>query len=60
MLRYWSAHYPCTSPHHHPRVVISLKYVYQKTFTGRARWGATFGGYANADGHGHGTHVAYV
>ncbi|CAA7269772.1 unnamed protein product [Cyclocybe aegerita] len=27
-------------------------------FGGRARWGATFGGYANADGHGHGTHVA--
>ncbi|KAJ3488940.1 hypothetical protein NLI96_g2489 [Meripilus lineatus] len=24
----------------------------------RARWGATFGGYANADGNGHGTHVA--
>ncbi|KAG8781990.1 subtilisin-like serine protease [Ceratobasidium sp. 428] len=28
-------------------------------FGGRARWGATFGqGYKNADGHGHGTHVA--
>ncbi|KAG5653004.1 hypothetical protein H0H81_002757 [Sphagnurus paluster] len=27
-------------------------------FGGRARWGATFGGYANADGNGHGTHVA--
>ncbi|KAJ7103679.1 serine protease [Mycena crocata] len=27
-------------------------------FEGRARWGATFGGYADADGHGHGTHVA--
>ncbi|GLB43175.1 putative peptidase S8 family protein [Lyophyllum shimeji] len=24
----------------------------------RARWGATFGGYPNADGNGHGTHVA--
>ncbi|KAF9535407.1 serine proteinase 2 [Crepidotus variabilis] len=28
------------------------------TFGGRARWGATFGGYANADGNGHGTHCA--
>ncbi|TFK77117.1 peptidase 1 [Pluteus cervinus] len=27
-------------------------------FGGRARWGATFGGYANADGHGHGTHCS--
>ncbi|KAG8736838.1 subtilisin-like serine protease [Ceratobasidium sp. 414] len=27
-------------------------------FGGRARWGATFGGYKNADGHGHGTHIA--
>ncbi|KAH8826217.1 serine protease [Flagelloscypha sp. PMI_526] len=27
-------------------------------FGGRASWGATFGGYANADGNGHGTHVA--
>ncbi|KAG6848130.1 hypothetical protein H0H93_003112 [Arthromyces matolae] len=27
-------------------------------FGGRARWGATFGGYASADGHGHGTHCA--
>ncbi|QRW06453.1 Serine protease [Ceratobasidium sp. AG-Ba] len=27
-------------------------------FGGRARWGATFGGYQNRDGHGHGTHVA--
>ncbi|CAE6469115.1 unnamed protein product, partial [Rhizoctonia solani] len=25
---------------------------------GRARWGSTFGGYANWDGHGHGTHTA--
>ncbi|KAG8710807.1 subtilisin-like serine protease [Ceratobasidium sp. 394] len=24
----------------------------------RASWGATFGGYRNADGHGHGTHIA--
>jgi len=27
-------------------------------FEGRARWGATFGGYQDADGHGHGTHCA--
>ncbi|KAJ7250761.1 serine protease [Mycena rebaudengoi] len=27
-------------------------------FEGRARWGATFGGYADADGNGHGTHCA--
>ncbi|KAJ3480012.1 hypothetical protein NLI96_g8665 [Meripilus lineatus] len=27
-------------------------------FGGRARWGATFGGYKDADGNGHGTHVA--
>ncbi|QRV77511.1 Serine protease [Ceratobasidium sp. AG-Ba] len=27
-------------------------------FGGRARWGATFGGYQNRDGHGHGTHIA--
>ncbi|KAG5651131.1 hypothetical protein H0H81_009764 [Sphagnurus paluster] len=27
-------------------------------FGGRARWGATFGGYADADGNGHGTHCA--
>ncbi|KAK0229648.1 peptidase S8/S53 domain-containing protein [Armillaria nabsnona] len=32
--------------------------VYVSTFGGRASWGATFGGYANADGNGHGTHVA--
>ncbi|KAK0215376.1 serine protease [Armillaria fumosa] len=30
---------------------------YHSTFGGRASWGATFGGYANADGNGHGTHV---
>jgi len=29
------------------------------TFEGRARWGATFGGYSNNDDYGHGTHVAY-
>ncbi|KAF4577549.1 subtilisin-like serine protease [Pleurotus pulmonarius] len=27
-------------------------------FGGRARWGATFGSYQDADGHGHGTHCA--
>ncbi|KAF9459643.1 serine protease [Collybia nuda] len=27
-------------------------------FGGRARWGATFGGYADADGNGHGTYCA--
>ncbi|KAI0791170.1 serine protease [Abortiporus biennis] len=27
-------------------------------FGGRARWGATFGGYPDADGNGHGTHVS--
>ncbi|KAI0639444.1 serine protease [Trametes polyzona] len=27
-------------------------------FGGRARWGKTFGGYADADGNGHGTHVS--
>lgn len=27
-------------------------------FGGRARWGGTFGNYADADGNGHGTHVA--
>ncbi|KAG8781986.1 subtilisin-like serine protease [Ceratobasidium sp. 428] len=27
-------------------------------FGGRARWGATFGGYKNVDANGHGTHVA--
>jgi len=34
--------------------------IYQKTFGGRATWGKTFGGYADADGNGHGTHVASV
>ncbi|CAE6455208.1 Alkaline serine protease ver112 OS=Lecanicillium psalliotae PE=1 SV=1 [Rhizoctonia solani AG-1 IB] len=28
------------------------------SFGGRASWGATYGGYANRDGHGHGTHTA--
>ncbi|OSD03397.1 serine protease [Trametes coccinea BRFM310] len=33
-------------------------YTAHSEFGGRARWGATFGGYANADGNGHGTHVS--
>ncbi|KAG9120766.1 subtilisin-like serine protease, partial [Ceratobasidium sp. 392] len=33
-------------------------YTAHNTFGGRARWGATFGGYANQDGNGHGTHTA--
>ncbi|CAE6393642.1 unnamed protein product [Rhizoctonia solani] len=28
------------------------------SFGGRATWGATYGGYASRDGHGHGTHTA--
>ncbi|KDQ17084.1 hypothetical protein BOTBODRAFT_30466 [Botryobasidium botryosum FD-172 SS1] len=33
-------------------------YVGHTCFDGRAKWGATFGGYANKDGNGHGTHTA--
>ncbi|KAH7327598.1 peptidase S8/S53 domain-containing protein [Rhizoctonia solani] len=33
-------------------------YTAHSSFGGRARWGATFGGYANQDGNGHGTHTA--
>ncbi|KAF8597651.1 serine protease [Ceratobasidium sp. AG-I] len=33
-------------------------YLGHTCFGGRASWGATFGGYANADGNGHGTHLA--
>ncbi|KAG8709059.1 subtilisin-like serine protease [Ceratobasidium sp. 395] len=33
-------------------------YTAHNCFGGRARWGATYGGYANADGNGHGTHTA--
>ncbi|KDQ08935.1 hypothetical protein BOTBODRAFT_117866, partial [Botryobasidium botryosum FD-172 SS1] len=33
-------------------------YTAHNSFGGRARWGATFGGYANSDGNGHGTHTA--
>ncbi|PBK68468.1 peptidase 1 [Armillaria solidipes] len=39
-------------------VVDTGIYTAHSTFGGRAAWGATFGGYANADGNGHGTHVA--
>ncbi|KAJ8453947.1 hypothetical protein ONZ45_g19499 [Pleurotus djamor] len=39
-------------------VVDTGVYTAHSTFGGRARWGATFGGYANADGNGHGTHCA--
>ncbi|KAG8698953.1 subtilisin-like serine protease [Ceratobasidium sp. 394] len=33
-------------------------YMEHECFGGRARWGATFGGYPDRDGHGHGTHTA--
>ncbi|KAG8696030.1 subtilisin-like serine protease [Ceratobasidium sp. 394] len=33
-------------------------YTAHNSFGGRAIWGATFGGYADADGNGHGTHTA--
>ncbi|KAG9084598.1 subtilisin-like serine protease [Ceratobasidium sp. UAMH 11750] len=33
-------------------------YTDHECFGGRARWGATFGGYPDRDGHGHGTHTA--
>ncbi|SJL11638.1 uncharacterized protein ARMOST_15044 [Armillaria ostoyae] len=39
-------------------VVDTGIYTAHSTFGGRASWGATFGGYADADGNGHGTHVA--
>ncbi|KAF8662086.1 hypothetical protein AX16_001196 [Volvariella volvacea WC 439] len=39
-------------------VVDTGVYTAHSQFGGRARWGATFGGYANADGNGHGTHCA--
>ncbi|KAF9517167.1 hypothetical protein BS47DRAFT_1339877 [Hydnum rufescens UP504] len=32
-------------------------YIKHSSFGGRASWGATFGGYANQDGNGHGTHT---
>ncbi|KAG9099582.1 subtilisin-like serine protease [Ceratobasidium sp. 392] len=33
-------------------------YIEHNCFGGRAKWGATFGGYKDQDGHGHGTHTA--
>ncbi|TFK73423.1 peptidase 1 [Pluteus cervinus] len=39
-------------------VVDTGIYVNHPQFGGRARWGATYGNYANADGNGHGTHCA--
>ncbi|KAG8714079.1 subtilisin-like serine protease [Ceratobasidium sp. 394] len=33
-------------------------YTAHNCFGGRAKWGATFGGYADKDGNGHGTHTA--
>ncbi|KAG8705181.1 subtilisin-like serine protease, partial [Ceratobasidium sp. 395] len=33
-------------------------YTNHSCFGGRASWGATYGGYADADGNGHGTHTA--
>ncbi|KAG9086852.1 subtilisin-like serine protease [Ceratobasidium sp. 370] len=33
-------------------------YTAHECFGGRARWGATYGGYADSDGNGHGTHTA--
>ncbi|KAK0452830.1 serine protease [Desarmillaria tabescens] len=39
-------------------VVDTGIYTAHSTFGGRASWGKTFGGYANTDGNGHGTHVA--
>ncbi|KAG6918458.1 hypothetical protein DXG01_014335 [Tephrocybe rancida] len=35
-------------------------YTAHNQFGGRARWGATFGGYPSADGQGHGTHCAGI
>ncbi|KAH8810546.1 peptidase 1 [Flagelloscypha sp. PMI_526] len=35
-----------------------IRTTHQQFEGGRARWGATFGPYASADGNGHGTHVA--
>lgn len=39
-------------------VVDTGVFIQHTEFQGRARWGKTFGGYADADGNGHGTHVA--
>lgn len=35
-------------------------YTAHNQFGGRAKWGATFGGYPNADGNGHGTALASI
>jgi cerevisin len=39
-------------------VVDTGIYTAHPEFGGRAKWGATYGGYPNADGNGHGTHCA--
>ncbi|KAF9473509.1 serine protease [Pholiota conissans] len=39
-------------------IVDTGVYTAHSQFGGRAIWGATFGGYASADGNGHGTHCA--
>lgn len=39
-------------------VVDTGVFLGHEEFEGRARWGKTFGGYRDADGNGHGTHVA--
>ncbi|KXN90044.1 Cuticle-degrading protease [Leucoagaricus sp. SymC.cos] len=39
-------------------VVDTGIYTAHSQFGGRATWGATFGGYADTDGNGHGTHCA--
>jgi len=39
-------------------VIDTGVFIDHSEFGGRASWGATFGGYANADGNGHGTHVS--
>lgn len=35
-------------------------YTQHSEFGGRAKWGATFGGFADVDGNGHGTHCAGI
>ncbi|PPR03991.1 hypothetical protein CVT24_008310 [Panaeolus cyanescens] len=49
-------------------IVLTLQHLFgnklsrhlEPEFGGRASWGATFGGYANVDGNGHGTHIAAI